>query len=179
MAIVRLIGVHLEAHTYSSLVILTTACTDAAVVQSAFCANRPCERQVQVVKALIMNELHASGEMPEAAQQCEELLSSALEDAELNETIQDVADTQRQVVHEDGHVVVLDSRVVDHWQRWVPPQPTAVPWGACSMPFMFVIPCSAITAAWCYMRLSHPVQEDHWICGCRVTETMMRHIPSN
>ena len=74
---------------------------------------------LQVVKALIMNELHASGDMPEAAQECEELLSAALEEGELRDTIQDVANAQRRVVHDDGHLLVLDSRIGEHWQRCV------------------------------------------------------------
>lgn len=64
-----------------------------------------------------MNELHANGEIPETAEHCEELLSSALQGSELQETIDEVASTQRRVVHEDDHIIVLDSRIDDQWQR--------------------------------------------------------------
>jgi hypothetical protein len=72
---------------------------------------------VQVVKALIMNELHASGEISETYKDCEELLSCSLEDSELQETIDEVASTQRRVVHQDEHMTVLDSRIDGQWQR--------------------------------------------------------------
>lgn len=76
------------------------------------------EPSMQVVKALIMNELHESGELPEIATRCEELLSSALETRQLQETIDEVAGTQRIVVQQDDHITVLDSRIGEQWQRF-------------------------------------------------------------
>lgn len=71
----------------------------------------------QVVKALIMNEIHAAGEYPETSQKCEKMLGAALEETELRGIIDELSSAQRTVVHSDDHITVLDSRFDNHWQR--------------------------------------------------------------
>lgn len=79
---------------------------------------------VQIVKALLMNDTQAEEDLELCSEGIEELLNEAVDDEALHAAVEEYGESLRQIVHSNSSSDVVDSCTGTHWQRFAcPPNP--------------------------------------------------------